>query len=83
MLGTGACMPPPAVSDFAELLDFSTPFPPHLQREGWWRRANDIFVAHGAPLRHQIPMLVAESRMVMRPGAVELLAKLAELDVPV
>jgi hypothetical protein len=83
VLGTAACMPAGARAEFAELLDFSRPFPAHLQREAWWHRANDILLAHGAPLRHHLPLLVGEAGMAPRPGALELLAKLAQLDVPV
>jgi len=42
VLGTAECMPEGVRAAFSQLLDFSTPFPPHLQREGWWHRANDI-----------------------------------------
>lgn len=83
VLGTGRCMPAGARADFAELLDFSRPFPAHLEREAWWTRANEILLSHNAPLRHQLPHLVAEAGMALRPGALELLAKLAQLDVPV
>merc|ERR1719201_724440 len=40
-------------------------------------------IKHGMPPRQLIPRLVRESRMVPRPGALEMLKRLEVLDVPV
>merc|ERR1719201_2201994 len=40
-------------------------------------------IKHGMPPRQLIPRLVRESRMVPRPGALEMLKRLQVLDVPV
>lgn len=40
-------------------------------------------VKHGQPPRHLIPRMVRETQMVPRPGALNMLARLHALDVPV
>ena len=42
-----------------------------------------MMIKHRTPPRALIPRLVREARMVPRPGALELLKRLAELKVPV
>merc|ERR1719502_1907106 len=40
-------------------------------------------VRYGMPKRHLIPRLVREAKMIPRPGALELLKRLEELEIPV
>ena len=63
---------------------------PHSGRSGSlahgicrWDRAHELMIEHGQPPRHLIPRMVRETKMVPRPGALKLLARLAALDVPV
>jgi HAD superfamily hydrolase (TIGR01544 family) len=67
--------------EFAPLLDWST----NTDIDGveWWDVAHGHMIKHGMPPRQMIPRIVREARMVPRPGALELLKRLQELDVPV
>jgi len=67
--------------EFAPLLDWST----NTAIDGveWWDVAHGLMVKYGTPPRAIIPRLVREAKMKPRPGALELLARLAELHVPV
>jgi phosphoglycolate phosphatase-like HAD superfamily hydrolase len=49
----------------------------------WWDVAHSLMVKHGMPQRSIIPRLVREAKMVPRPGALELLKRLEDLNVPV
>ena len=71
-------------SGFERLLDFSTPFPTELQGDGWWTRANEILIEHGAQLtRSHVDESVRRARIQLRPGALQMLRKLKELQIPV
>ena len=49
----------------------------------WWDTAHELMIKYGTPTRAIIPRLVREAKMVPRPGALELLKRLEELNVPV
>lgn len=67
--------------EFAPLLDWST----NTAIDGveWWDVAHGLMIKYGMPQRNIIPRLVREAKMVPRPGALELLKRLEELNVPV
>lgn len=83
ILGTSPYMPEAVRSGFVRLLDFSVPFEPPLDGSGWWVRANEILVESGAPRRDEVRPIVSEAPTWLRPGAGELLQRLAALGVPV
>lgn len=84
ILGSSPSLPEEVRTAFVPLLDFSKPFPPELAGDGWWVRANDILVSHGAGiLAPAIRECVRDSSIELRPGALRLLRRLAELQVPV
>jgi len=66
--------------DFAPLLDWST----NTDIDGveWWDRAHSYMVKHGMPPRQLIPRLVRESKMIPRPGALDMLKRLEDLGIP-
>jgi 5'-nucleotidase len=67
--------------EFAPLLDWLT----NTSIDGveWWDEAHRLMIEHGTPPRAIIPRLVREAKMVPRPGALELLKRLEDLQVPV
>jgi len=67
--------------EFAPLLDWST----NTAIDGveWWDVAHGLMIKHGMPARAIIPRLVREAKMVPRPGALELLKRMEDLNVPV
>jgi len=67
--------------EFAPLLDWESN--EAIDGIPWWDSAHSIMVKHGQPPRHLLPRLVRESKMVWRPGAQQLLNRLAKLKVPV
>ena len=71
----------PFRAEFAPLLDWTTN--PDVDGVEWWDKAHEIMVRHGQPSRPLIPRLVHEAKMIPRPGALELLKRLEELNVPV
>ena len=67
--------------EFAPLMDWTT----NTSIDGvpWWDTAHELMIKYGTPTRAIIPRLVREAKMVPRPGALELLKRLEELNVPV
>jgi 5'-nucleotidase len=67
--------------EFAPLLDWQS----NTAIDGveWWDTAHSLMIKYGQPPRHLIPRLVREAHMNPRPGALELLTRLAKLGVPV
>lgn len=68
-------------SKFAPLLDWEN----NTSIDGveWWDKAHSLMVRYGMPKRQLIPRLVREAKMQPRPGALELLKRLEELQIPV
>ena len=83
VLGSSPLQPAGVRAAFEPLLDFTTPFPPELDGNGWWVRANEILLAHGAPRQDALRGLVTDAEMEPRPGAAALLGRLARDGVPV
>jgi len=74
-------MPKEFRDKFAPLLDWAAN--PDIDGVEWWDRAHALMVRFGVPKRQLIPRLVREAKMIPRPGALELLKRLEELDIPV
>lgn len=84
IVGESPLMPPALRSAFEPLLDFSKPFPPELEGDRWWARANALIIEHGAEISASTFRAVCDAAPVeLRPGANELLCRLRELGVPV
>ena len=83
VVGQSSRAPAALVAGFAPLLDFSRPFPPEWQADGWWEHANSVLVAEGRGIREQLPAMVRDADMSPRPGALALLQQLADARVPV
>ena len=84
IMGASPLLPPQLVAAFEPLLDFSQPFPPELEGDGWWVRANELLVEHGAEIGPSTPRELARAAPTrLRPGARALLRRLRELGVPV
>ena len=84
IVGTSALMPKALRKGFERLLDFDSPFPPELDGEGWWVRANELLVESGAAIDETLPAaLVRAAHIELRPGAAELLLAMRRLGVPV
>jgi len=66
---------------FAPLLDWAAN--PDIDGVEWWDRAHALMVRYGCPKRQLIPRIVREAKMTPRPGSLELLKRLEELDIPV
>jgi len=67
--------------EFSPLLDWTTNA--NIDGVEWWDRAHEIMLKHGVPRRPQLQRLVQGASMPPRPGAFELLQKLADMQVPV
>ncbi|KAL1512098.1 hypothetical protein AB1Y20_005369 [Prymnesium parvum] len=67
--------------EFAPLLDWTT----NTSIDGveWWDKAHELMLKHGVPPRALLQRLVREARMPPRPGVLQLLEKLAAMNVPV
>jgi len=67
--------------EFSPLLDWQS----NAAIDGveWWDKAHELMVTHGMPPRPIIPRLVREAKMVPRPGSLELLKRLEQLNIPV
>jgi len=81
LCGFSHVMPADFRSKFAPLLDWAAN--PDIDGVEWWDRAHSLMVKYGVPKRQLIPRLVREGKMTPRPGALELLRRLQELDIPV
>jgi len=67
--------------EFAPLLDWTTNA--DIDGVDWWHKAHEIIIKHGVPTRPIIPRMVRQASMPARPGAFDLLTKLADMNVPV
>ena len=67
--------------EFAPLLDWQS----NAAIDGveWWDTAHALMVKHGQPQRQTLPRMVREAKMEWRAGALDLLERLAALEVPV
>mmetsp|Transcript_27845 Transcript_27845/g.71345 ORF Transcript_27845/g.71345 Transcript_27845/m.71345 type:complete len:314 (+) Transcript_27845:125-1066(+) len=67
--------------EFAPLLDWTT----NAAIDGveWWDKAHELMLKHGMPPRSRLPGLVRDAFMPPRPGALQMLEKLAKMNVPV
>ena len=67
--------------EFAPLLDWQS----NAAIDGveWWDTAHALMVKHGQPQRQTLPRMVREAKMEWRAGALDLLERLAALQVPV
>ena len=81
LMGASQLMSDDFRKEFAPLLDWTTDT--NIDGVKWWDTAHALVVKHGMPRRNMIPRLVRDARMVPRPGVLELLAELEELNVPV
>ena len=81
LCGFSEVMPADFRSKFAPLLDWAAN--PDIDGVEWWERAHGLMMRYGVPKRQLIPRLVRDAKMIPRPGALELLKRLEELDVPV
>ena len=81
LCGESHHMSSPFRTEFAPLLDWQSNT--NIDGVEWWDKAHSLMVSHGMPPRNKIPRLVRDSKMVPRPGALELLARLEELGIPV
>jgi len=81
LFGESKLMSAPFRAQFAPLLDWAAN--PDIDGVEWWDRAHSLMVQHGMPPRNLIPRLVREARMIPRPGALEMLKRLDELNIPV
>lgn len=81
LVGTSPLLSQAFRDEFAPLLDWTS----NASIDGveWWDRAHELMIKHGTPPRALLQRLVRQARMPPRPGALALLAKLAEMNVPV
>lgn len=90
-VGATQLVPDTTREEFRSLLDFSVPFPPALQGDGWWHRANELLLEQRGTftpaLAHKLvaaaPLFGTSTQpMRARAGAVEFLEQLSRLGVP-
>jgi hypothetical protein len=75
---------PAALRDaFATLMLPWSSLPKELQGDMWWQACNEALIAHGRGLRAMLPeMLRNEKNMAPRPGVLEFLRTLIDLNIP-